>query len=86
MGVGSANTTNAVSKSSITIMEGDMSWEELYRELQPNIPEDAKTVRMLMEETGMSDNWIRVTLEKKIKNDGWNKQIYKGVAYYWPPE
>ena len=85
--MGSTNTANALSRTTITVMEGDMSWEELYKELKPDIPFDkAKTVRMIVEETGEGENWIRTTLDKKVKNEDWSKQIYKGVAYYWPPE
>ena len=85
--MGSTNTANALSRTTINVMEGDMSWEELYKELKPDIPFDkAKTVRMIVEETGEGENWIRTTLDKKVKNEDWGKEIYKGVAYYWPPE
>lgn len=81
------DTTIAAARTTITIMEGEMSWEELYKELVPNIPfEKAKTVQMIIEETGQGENWVRSVLERKVKEEGWNKQRYKNSNYYWPPD
>ena len=93
--MGSANTKNAVSRTAITIMEGNMSWDELYKELAPKIPFDrAKTVKQAAAEINegkeqhekVSDNHVRETLERKCDNEGWTKARFKSSAWYWPPE
>jgi hypothetical protein len=90
--MGSTNITNAASRTTITIMEGDMSWEDLYKELAPNIPFDkAKTVGQVVEEArkkqpDVTENFVRDTLEKMVKNNGWIKRKYRNVNYYWPPD
>jgi len=69
-----------------------MSWEELSKIILPNIPFDkAKTVRQYLEELReddptMTENFVRDTLERAVKNEGWNKARYRGSAYFWPPE
>ena len=84
--MGRSDTTNAVSRTTITIMEVTMSWDELYKELQPKIPFDvAKTIRNICEETGESETFVRAVLERKVEKEGWNKERYKGTAFYWPP-
>lgn len=63
-------------------------WDELYQAMKPPIPFDrAKTVKMVREETGeASESYIRESLERMVKCNGWHKEKYKGTAYYWPPE
>ena len=75
-------------------MEDTMSWDELYAELQPDIPFDkAKTVRQAFEdlkkkqpETMVTENFVRENLERRVRDNGWNKKKFRSSCYYWPPD
>ena len=66
-------------------------WDELYKELLPDIPKHAKTVRQIIEDAEekgeiLKVHYVRDVLNKKHKDDGWIKKEWKGIYYYWPPE
>lgn len=61
-------------------------WDELFKELAPEIPENAKTVKMMLAENPrLSENALRSKLDKLVKNEGWNKVKYLIEHWYWPP-
>jgi hypothetical protein len=56
--------------------------EELMAEIHPEIPEDAATVRKLMDE-GATRYHARTILREKYEKHGWNKVWYGGEYHYW---
>jgi hypothetical protein len=61
--------------------------EELRRELVPDIPDDAVTIKMLVDmDENISKSTAQRHLEEKVKNKGWTKVTLKGTNYYWPPQ
>jgi len=87
--MGSPDTANALSRTTVIIMEGvDMNelLEELRRELVPDIPDDAVTIKMLVDmDENISKSTAQRHLEEKIENEGWVKAKFKGTNYYWKP-
>jgi len=88
--MGSPDTANALSRTTVTIMEGvDMNelLEELRRELVPDIPDDAVTIKQLMNmDEKISKSTAQRHLAEKVEKHGWTKVKLKGVNYYWPPQ
>ena len=69
-------------------------WDELYEQLDPDIPFDkAKTVRQVFEELNaknpkakVTENFVRKKLDRMERDHGWTKKKFRSTAYYWPPE
>ena len=89
--MGRTDTTNAVSRTTVTLAEGvDMNdiLEELYKELVPDIPEHAVTIKMLIErgKGKITRNSAQRLLQTRHEKEGWNKVWYERQNWYWPPE
>ena len=95
-----AHTATTVTRTTVTIKEIEMSWDDLYKELAPDIPWDkARSVKEVYEDlkakytenqkiylSEISENYVRDMLEKKVADEGWNKIVYRRRALYWPPD
>jgi hypothetical protein len=67
-------------------ISNDDLWEELFKELAPEIPDNAKTVKMMLDEKKrIGESALRNKLEKLVEQ-GWNKVFYNGKHWYWPPD
>ena len=62
--------------------------EELYKELVPDIPENAVTVKMLVErgKGKINKNAAQRMLLAHYENDNWNRVRYESGYWYWPPD
>lgn len=87
--MGGTNTTYAVARTSVTIVEGiDMS--KLLDEIRAEIeaakpPNDAITAKQVAEDNDIGNKHAVDILTRKVEEEGWVKTKYKGTNYYWKP-
>ncbi len=74
-------------------ISNDDLWQELYKELSPDIPWDkAQTIKQALEKVNegkkdhqkIAEGQMRDTLERKCDTGTWKKEVFKSAAYYWP--
>lgn len=65
--------------------------EELFKEFNPEIPDNAVTISEYVEYTKAKGKKIGRTsasrrLWKKVEEEGWKHATVKNTIYFWPPE